>query len=330
MRVIYPDRGLALLCQLLGYSRQAYYKVKKHLEDKAAFYAIVAELVSEVRTEIGNFKLGARKLLPLINEKLGIDTQSIGRDQLFEVMELYGLKVRKRKRRRPNTTNSEHNFGVYPNLIKHLDIQEAERVWASDITYIRIKGRFLYLNFITDCYSRKIMGYCFHPDLSAEGTLKALLMALGNRQYPIRKLIHHSDQGIQYCSQVYINMLKTHGIAISMSAKGSPQENPLAERVNGILKDEYGLGKLLDNEDQALQKVETSIGSYNQKRPHNSLDDDTPEQKHNEDNWKQDLDASLSTKPRTKQMTVNNEKDKDEACLPISGSSITHDNSMKD
>ena len=330
MRVIYPDRGLALLCQLLGHSRQAYYKVKKHREDKAAFYAIIAELVSEVRTEIGNFKIGARKLLPLINEKLSGNTLSIGRDQLFEVMELYGLKVRKRKRRRPCTTNSEHDFGVYPNLIKHLDLQEAERVWASDITYIRIKDRFLYLNLITDCYSRKIMGYCLHPDLSAEGTLKALMMALGNRQYPTRKLIHHSDRGIQYCSQIYINMLKTHSISISMSAKGSPQENPLAERVNGILKDEYDLGKQLDNEDKALQKVESSINSYNLRRPHNSLDDDTPQQRHNEDNWKQDLSASRSTQSRTKQMTVNAEKDKAKVCKPISGQSINRDNSMKD
>ena len=277
MRVIYPGRGLALLCQLLGHSRQAYYKVKKHREDKAAFYAIVAELVSEVRTEIGNFKIGARKLLPLINEKLSGNTLSI----------------------------------------------EAERVWASDITYIRVKGRFLYLNLITDCYSRKIMGYCLHPDLSAEGTLKALLMALGNRQYPTRRLIHHSDRGIQYCSQVYINMLKTHGISISMSAKGSPQENPLAERVNGILKDEYDLGKQLDNEDKALQKVESSVGSYNLRRPHNSLDDDTPQQRHNEDNWKQDLGVSRSTQSRIKQMNVNAEKDKSEACQPISGPSIT-------
>ncbi len=330
MRVIYPDRGLACLCQLLGYSRQAYYKVKKNSEDKAAFYTIVAELVTEVRAEIGNFKLGARKLLPLIKEKLGRDTQTIGRDQLFEVMELHGLKVRKRKRRRPCTTNSEHDFGIYPNLIKHLKLQEAERVWASDITYIKVKDRFLYLNLITDCYSRKIMGYCLHPDLSAEGTLKALLMALGNRQYPTRKLIHHSDRGIQYCSQIYINMLKTHGISISMAAKGSPQENPLAERVNGILKDEYDLGKPLDNEDKTLSKVESSIGSYNLKRPHNSLDGDTPEQKHNEDNWKQDLDASWSKHLRTNKMTVNAEQDKVKSRQIISGQSITQDNSMKD
>jgi transposase InsO family protein len=323
MRVIYPDRGLACLCQLLGYSRQAYYKVKKNSEDKAAFYSIVADLVTEVRTEIGNFKLGARKLLPLINEKLDKSAQTIGRDQLFEVMELHGLKVRKRKRRRPSTTNSEHDFGVYPNLIKHLDLQEAERVWASDITYIKVKDRFLYLNLITDCYSRKIMGYCLHPDLSAEGTLKALMMALGNRQYPSRKLIHHSDRGIQYCSQVYVNMLKTHGISISMAAKGSPQENPLAERVNGILKDEYDLGKPLDNDVKALLKVENSIGSYNMKRPHNSLEGDTPEQKHNEDIWKQDLDTSRSTQIRTKQTNVNAAQDKVESRQVISGQSLT-------
>jgi putative transposase len=330
MRVIYPDSGLACHCQLLGYSRQAYYKVKKNGEDKAAFYAIIAELIAEIRTEIGNFKLGARKLLPLINEKLGKNCQRIGRDQLFEVMELYGLKVRKRRRRKPRTTNSEHGFVVYPNLIKNLDLQEAERVWASDITYIRVKDRFHYLNLITDCYSRKIMGYCLYPDLSAEGTLKALMMALGNRQYPTRKLIHHSDRGIQYCSQGYINMLKTHGISISMAAKGSPQENPLAERVNGILKGEYDLGKSLEDGQKALLKVENSIASYNLRRPHNSLDDDTPEQRHGEDNWKQDLNRSLSTEERTKISTVHSDQDIDKACQPRSGSTKKQDNSMKD
>ena len=298
MRVIYPDRGLACLCQLLGYSRQAYYKVKKNSEDKAAFYTIVAELVTEVRAEIGNFKLGARKLLPLIKEKLGRDTQTIGRDQLFEVMELHGLKVRKRKRRRPCTTNSEHDFGIYPNLIKHLKLQEAERVWASDITYIRVKDRFLYLNLITDCYSRKIMGYCLHPDLSAEGTLKALLMALGNRQYPTRKLIHHSDRGIQYCSQIYINMLKTHGISISMAAKGSPQENPLAERVNGILKDEWLYEIQLKNKSQTLQIVDQIIDLYNENRPHLSLKYQTPDMVYN--NHK----GNMTFSPLTCQPTV--------------------------
>ncbi len=323
MRVIYPGIGVAYLCQLLGKSRQAYYKVKKSREDKTAFYVIIAELITEIRTDIGNFKIGARKLLPLINEKLGKNSQSIGRDQLFEVMELYGLKVRKRRRRKPRTTNSEHGFVVYPNLIKNLDLQQAERVWVSDITYIRVKDQFHYLNLITDCYSRKIMGYCLHPDLSAEGTLKALMMALGNRQYPTRKLIHHSDRGIQYCSQSYINMLKTQGISISMAAKGSPQENPLAERVNGILKDEYNLGKTLDNDQDALLKVEHSISSYNLKRPHNSLGDDTPEQRHSEDNWKQDLGQTLSTKERINIATVNSDQDIDKACQPNTGSTKT-------
>lgn len=323
MRVIYADSGLARHCQLLGYSRQAYYKVKKNREDKAAFYAIVAELVTEIRTEIEHFKLGARKLLPLINEKLGRNCQSIGRDQLFEVMEHYGLKVRKRRRRKPRTTNSEHGFVVYPNLIKNLPLQQAERVWASDITYIRVKDRFHYLNLITDCYSRKIVGYCLHPNLSAEGTLKALMMALGNRQYPHRRLIHHSDRGIQYCSQDYINMLKTHGISISMTAKGSPHENALAERVNGILKGEYDLGKTLEDEPKALLKVETSISSYNLKRPHNSLGNDTPEQRHGEDNWKQDLNQALSTKERIKQSDVNLDQDSVKDRQPRSGSTRT-------
>jgi putative transposase len=305
MRVLYTGRGLACLCQLLGYSRQAYYKVKKHREDKAAFYTIIAELVTEIRTEIGNYKIGTRKLLPLIKEKLEKSDLSIGRDQLFEVMEQYGLKVRQRRRRRPRTTNSEHGFVRYPNLVKNLELTQAERVWASDITYIKVKNHFMYLNLITDCYSRKIVGYCLHEDLSAEGTVKALMMALSNRQYPARKLVHHSDQGIQYCSQSYINMLKTHSVSISMAAKGSPHENALAERVNGILKSEYQLGRSIENETKALAKVDQSIASYNLKRPHNSIGGNTPEQKHNEDNCKQDLESYQTTTSRTKKQVVN-------------------------
>lgn len=309
MRVLYPDRGMAYLCQLLGFSRQAYYQGQQTKNNRLAISQIVAELVSEVRDQIGNHKLGARKLLPLINEQLDKKGLRIGRDQLFDIMDSYGLKVRRRKRRKPGTTDSTHGFKRYPNLIKNIDLKQPEKVWVSDITYVRVKDKFMYLSLITDAYSRKIMGYRLHEDLSTEGSMKALMMAISNRQYTKHKLIHHSDQGVQYCAHNYVNMLKTQGIAISMAAKGSPHENALAERINGILKQEYGLGKVIESEDQARQKVDAAIASYNCKRPHHSLEGQTPDQVHGADNWKQDQAEELSTKSRTKNNRVTQTQD---------------------
>lgn len=305
MRVLHPDRGVAYLCQLLGRSRQAYYQGQRAKHSKLAFDSVVAELITEIRDKVGNQKLGARKLLPLINEQLNKENLSIGRDQLFLLMDTYGLKVRQRKRRRVITTDNTHGFKRYPNLMKNMDLKDPEQLWVSDITYVKVKDRFMYLSLITDAYSRKIMGYRLHQDLSAAGSLKALMMALGNRQYPKRKLIHHSDQGVQYCAHSYVNLLKTQSMAISMASKGSPHENALAERVNGILKQEYDLGKVINNEDKARQMVDAAITSYNLKRPHQSLQGQTPEQVHQGDNWEQDLTNQMSIQSRTKQTSVN-------------------------
>lgn len=304
MRVIYPDRGLAYLCQLLGKSRQAYYQGQQKQDSKLTFETVVAELITEIRDQVGNQKLGTRKLLPLVNEQLEKQRLSVGRDRLFGIMDTYGLKVRQRRRRKPSTTDNTHGFRRYPNLVKNVDIKHSERVWVSDITYVKVKDKFMYLSLITDAYSRKIMGYRLHEDLSVEGSMKALMMAIGNRQYPKRKLIHHSDQGVQYCSNTYINMLKTQGISISMASKGSPHENALAERINGILKQEYGLGKIIDTEDRARHLVTNAIESYNAKRPHQSLKGQTPEQMHGTDNWKQDLAERLPIHSSTKEVSV--------------------------
>ena len=183
MRVLHPDRGLAYLCQLLGKSRQAYYQGQQTKNNRLAFSEVVAELVGEVRDRVGNQKLGARKLLPLINEQLEKQSLSVGRDQLFQIMDTYGLKVRQRRRKSPRTTDNTHGFKRYPNLAESLELERSEQLWVSDITYVRVKDRFMYLSLITDAHSRKIMGYRLHEDLSVEGSMKALMLAFGNRQY---------------------------------------------------------------------------------------------------------------------------------------------------
>lgn len=280
MRAIYPDKGLATLCRLFGKTRQGWYQWHHLKTSNALVESIVVKLVKDIRNHIGIQKLGARKLLPLINEQLVKSDLCIGRDYLFDVMERNGLKVRQRKRLRPQTTDSAHGFKRYPNLVKGLEIKRPEQAWVVDITYLTVGGRFMYLSLITDAYSRKIMGYCLLNNLSTEGPLKALLMAFSNRLYVKRSLIHHSDQGVQYCSQEYVNMLKNHGVRISMTHRGSPQENPIAERLNGILKDDYNLRKAFEAPEQAKEAVKKSIESYNSLRPHDSLNKMTPQQVH--------------------------------------------------
>ncbi|MEQ8335989.1 MAG: IS3 family transposase [Cyclobacteriaceae bacterium] len=279
MRLIYPDKGLASLCRLFGKTRQGWYHWHQSKTSRALLETIVVKLVKDIRDHIGIQKLGARKLQPLINEQLVKNDLRIGRDYLFDVMERNSLKVRQRKRRRPQTTDSTHGFIRYPNLVKGLEIKRAEQVWVVDITYLKVGGRFMYLSLITDAYSRKIMGYCLLDNLSVDGPMRALLMSFSNRLY-VKSLIHHSDQGVQYCSQEYVNMLKTHGVSISMTHRGSPQENAIAERVNGILKDDYNLGKSFETPEQAEEAVQKAVASYNCLRPHDSLNGMTPEQVH--------------------------------------------------
>lgn len=222
-------------------------------------------------------RVGGRKLqhmlLPLL-EQHGI---KIGRDKFFDILADNGLLVRRRKRRKVATTDSRHPYRRYPNLIKDMEILSARKVWVSDITYLRIGDDFGYLSLITDAYSKKIVGYNLYPSLKAEGPLLALDMALSQCR-DTSGLIHHSDRGCQYCCAAYREQLESRGIVISMTERGDPYENAIAERVNGILKHEFGLDDDFSNFDQASQAVEIAIETYNNLRPHASCDYMTPEE----------------------------------------------------
>lgn len=167
----------------------------------------------------------------------------------------------------------------YSNLIKTVTITRPEQVWVSDITYIKVIHQWGYLSLITDAYSRKIMGYSFQSDLSAEGCVAALKMALDNRDSN-EQLIHHSDRGSQYCSQQYVKMLLENNIAISMTENGDPYENALAERMNGILKSEFNLYNTQMGFEQTKNLIAKTINAYNKLRPHASCDYMTPEEAH--------------------------------------------------
>jgi len=181
------------------------------------------------------------------------------------------------------TTNSKHWMKKYPNLIKDIIPSRPEQVWVADITYVSGDEGHEYLHLITDAYSKQIMGYELSNDLEARSTQKALKRAITNRKYPQLSLIHHSDRGLQYCSSLYTDMLKKHHIQISMTENGDPYENPVAERVNGILKDEFGLDVLPGELNQGRKLTSESIGIYNHLRPHMSCSMLTPVQMHAQD-----------------------------------------------
>jgi len=262
------SRGLRELCGLLGYTAQAYYKYNQSTESRTFKQE---ELIQQVLAHRKlQPRLGARKLLELIRP-------SMGRDAFFELLRENGLLVR-RKRYRVRTTFSCHRFKKYPNLTYELVPVRSEQLWVSDITYIRLKSDFAYLSLVTDAYSRKIIGFCLSHDLSTSSCLNALKMALAARTTDL-PLIHHSDRGTQYCSQAYTDLLKRKGIGISMTQSGNPRDNAIAERVNGILKMEF-LKESYDDLNEAYRAVRLAVNTYNNLRPHSSLDMMTPQTAH--------------------------------------------------
>lgn len=202
----------------------------------------------------------------------------IGHDAMFDLLAERKLLLTKRKRRGPVTTLSKHRFKKYPNIIRGFIPTAPNQLWVSDITYIHLTEEFAYLSLITDAYSRKIVGFSLSRDLSTRGPLHALKMALESN--PNRSgLIHHSDRGVQYCCDEYVDLLYRKGIKISMTENGDPLENALAERVNGILKHELLEEEFKDFE-TAQREVAIACSTYNHLRPHGSIDNLKPAQAH--------------------------------------------------
>lgn len=225
--------------------------------------------------------LGTRRLLHVLKDEIKKHSIKVGRDKLFELLGFYGLLLTRRKRS-VRTTNSHHWLKKYPNLVDGRVLTRAEQLWVSDMTYMKVADGFCYLSLITDAYSRKIVGYALHPSLEKEGPLRALKMAIEGRMHRGKEqvLIHHSDRGIQYCSDDYVNMLQSEDIAISMTETGSPYDNALAERMNSTIKNEFCEGKIFSNYLQAQRAVDRSILTYNDERPHLSLGYATPSEAH--------------------------------------------------
>lgn len=271
------SRGLREVCRLLGYTRQAYYQQQKI----SANWALKEDLIIQrvLHHRILQPRLGVRKLLEIMDPFMKEHAIDMGRDVLFDLLRDNDLLIRRRKRNRPLTTDSNHWMKRYPDLIGNIALNRADELWVSDITYIHLpKKEFGYLSLVTDAYSRKIVGFCMNPNLSAEGPVNALKMALKGRNNTAQ-LIHHSDRGSQYCSDIYVKLLKDNTISISMTQSGNPKDNAIAERVNGILKQEL-LKEVYPNIKQAQQEMIAAIDIYNRLRPHSSIDMMTPEKAH--------------------------------------------------
>jgi putative transposase len=267
-------RGLRELCRLLGFSPQAYYKYQTGLSKRALKEDLLIQQVLFHRRL--QPRLGGRKLLVLMQPFIDAHGIDIGRDVFFDFLQANGLLVKRRKRNKPQTTFSNHWLRKYPDLVKGVVLSRGDELWVSDITYIRLpKKHFAYLSLVTDAYSRKIVGFCMNADLSADGPLNALEMALKGRKEKL-PLIHHSDRGVQYCALDYVDLLNDNTIAISMTQSGDPRDNAIAERVNGILKQEL-LEEVYPGIKQARQAVTAAIDIYNRIRPHSSVDMMTPE-----------------------------------------------------
>ncbi len=259
------------MCRVVSLSRQAYYNGRRRRQRQYVDEQLVLSKVREVRKS--HACMGTIKL----QECLRLAGVEIGRDCLYRLLRENSMLVK--RRRSPRTTDSRHSFRVYKNLVGGLDLNHANRAWASDITYINTKEGYQYLALITDMHSRKIVGYAVNDNLEAIGCVKALRMAL--RQLPKdARLIHHSDRGSQYCSKAYVAQLSRKAIAISMTEENHCYENALAERVNGILKHEYYLKAKFSTKAEARIACMQAIRLYNEERPHRALGLRTPEQVH--------------------------------------------------
>jgi transposase InsO family protein len=267
---------ISMLCEKVCMSRQNYYKGKRMRKTRTINDELIVSLVRQERAL--QPRLGGRKLYYLLKPKLEEEGVLIGRDRFFALLARNDLLLEPLPKA-PRTTNSRHTLPIFRNLLATEQLDRSNQGWVSDITYIRTDEGFIYLSLIMDAWSRKIVGYHAADTLETEGCLKALekaLIELPVGSYPI----HHSDRGSQYCSHLYTQKLMEHGLKISMTEVLHCYENAQAERVNGILKQEYGLGKSFRNKSQALISVDQAIKLYNTRRPHLSLNYRTPEEVH--------------------------------------------------
>lgn len=236
------------------------------------------EEVAKIRRKMP--QTGTRKLYEKLQPALHKHKIKMGRDALFDLLRSKGLLVRKTKRFHI-TTDSKHFYYTSPNRIKELEINHSEQVFVSDITYIKTDEGHAYLALVTDAYSKNIMGWSFDNNMKVSMVKEALNMAHNNCKYHQKNIIHHSDRGMQYCCPDYTEFAKEKGYVMSTTQQSDPYENAIAERINGILKYEFGLRKTIASIAIARAMIKEAVKIYNNDRLHWSLNLKTPQVVHN-------------------------------------------------
>jgi putative transposase len=279
-RVKYSNKSknisVSSICKKVGMSRQNYYKERKNYKKQEIDENQIIKLVKSERKM--QSRLGGRKVIKLIKNELTCSGISVGRDRFFNLLKKNDMLIEKKKSV-PKTTNSKHNLPVFHNLVKDMEITEPNQAWCSDLTYIRTAEGFMYAALITDMYSRKIVGAHIGDSLESIGCLKALEKAISCLPAGMHP-IHHSDRGTQYCCHSYVNKLMEQGLKVSMTEENHCYENAMAERVNGILKQEYELDYTFKTKEQARVAFYQAVNLYNTRRPHMSLDYQFPAEVH--------------------------------------------------
>lgn len=271
-------------CGLFGHSKQAYYKCRRDDEERVRRLMRIVDAVTEIRkldSGIGYYKLW------LMLKRMFQDDWMPGRDAFLHILREFNLLQARPKPR--HTTNSNHRYHKYRNLIKGFVPVRPNQLWVSDITYIDLADGCSYLHLVTDAYSHKIVGWCLSDTLEASHTLSALQMAIGNTTADdLKGLIHHSDRGVQYCCNAYTEELKRYQVCISMTEDYKPTDNAIAERVNGILKTEviYREHRFKSIGD-ARERISSFISFYNEQRPHSSIGYKVPAMVHKESGLQQ-------------------------------------------
>lgn len=268
---------------MLGFTRQGYYKHRDVDDELNVLIDSIVLYCCYLREKDNMPKAGCRELFEMCKEYFG-DKFIIGRDKFFSILRENHLMI-KRRFYRPRTTDSRHNYHIYPDLLNtspKLSVWENGQLVVADITYIRLAdGSFAYLSLVTDAFSRIIVGHSIKETLKTEGPLEAIGQALDfYRQHGIdvNGLIHHSDRGIQYASQEYVSTLKENGLTISMTQSGDPLHNALAERMNNTLKNGWMFNNNASSLQEANDEIDRAILMYNTARPHQSIGMKTPMQ----------------------------------------------------
>lgn len=271
------QKNISGLCRHAGMTRQNYYSKRIRRQKMAVDEGLILELVRNERRV--QPRLGARKVMSLIRGELAAAHVQIGRDRLFKVLRSNDLLIARKKSFAPRTTNSRHYLPTFKNLVSGRVPDAPNQIWVSDITYIRTTKGFIYAALTTDAYSRKIVGAHGGYSLEAEGCINALKKAM--KDLPANCFpTHHSDRGSQYCCHDFVDLLDARNLPASMTEKNHCYENAMAERVNGILKQEYNMDHTFNTREEAVSALYEAVELYNNRRPHMSLNYRIPAEVH--------------------------------------------------